>query len=65
MKFIVENAYYTDKINNIEFLFTAVIYINPDGIFNDDQEDYKQKGRLFFNAVLKALYAYEKQKIVQ
>ena len=65
MKFIVENAYYTDKINNIEFLFTAVIYINPDGIFNDNQEDYKQKGRLFFNAVLKALYAYEKQKIVQ
>ncbi|MBN2424293.1 MAG: serine hydrolase [Calditrichaceae bacterium] len=65
MKFMVENAYYADKVNNIEFLFTAVVYINPDGIFCDDQKDYLTKGRLFFNSVLGALYAYEKQKTVQ
>ncbi|MBM3431918.1 MAG: serine hydrolase [Bacteroidetes bacterium] len=53
--FLIDGAYFHDKKNNIEFLLSAVIYCNSDGIFNDDKYDYddvgfpfmKEIGRLF------------------
>ena len=37
---LTDCAYIKDTKNNIDFLLTATILVNKDGIFNDDIEDY-------------------------
>ena len=59
--FLTDVAYIADFKNNIEFMLSATIYCNSDGIFNDDKYDYdtigypflKNLGRIFYNYELK------------
>ncbi len=57
--FLIDGAYLVDYKNNIEFMVSAVIYCNSDGIFNDDKYDYDTLGFPFFKNLGRVLYDYE------
>ena len=57
--FLIDAAYIADFKNTIEFIVSAVIYCNSDGIFNDDKYDYDTVGFPFFKHLGEVLYEYE------
>jgi Beta-lactamase enzyme family len=57
--FLIDAAYIIDYRNNIEFMVSAIIYCNSDGIFNDDKYDYKTLGLPFLKNLGRVLYDYE------
>lgn len=57
--FLVDAAYFVDFGNKIEFLLSAVIYCNSDGIFNDDKYDYDKIGFPFLKNLGKVIYEHE------
>jgi hypothetical protein len=57
--FLIESAYIADFVNNTEFLLSAVIYCNSDGIFNDDKYDYPAVGYPFLKELGRVFYEYE------
>lgn len=57
--FLIDASYFADLKNNIEFMVSAVIYCNSDGIFNDDNYDYEKTGNPFFKNLGRALYDHE------
>ena len=57
--FLIDAAYFADFKNNIEFMLSAVIYCNSDGIFNDDNYDYNTVGYPFLKNLGRIIYDYE------
>lgn len=57
--FLIDNAYVIDLENNIEFLLSATIYVNDDGIFNDDKYEYDEIGFPFMEELGRVFYEYE------
>jgi hypothetical protein len=57
--FLLDNAYIADFEKGIEFMLTAVIYCNEDGIFNDDKYDYDTIGQPFMAGLGKTFFEYE------
>ena len=57
--FMIDAAYIADFAHNTEFMASAVIYCNSDGIFNDDKYDYATVGRPFFKHLGHMLHEYE------
>ncbi len=57
--FLLDAAYIVDFKNNIEFMLSAVIYCNIDGIFNDDKYDYDAVGFPFMKNLGRVIYEYE------
>ncbi len=57
--YLIDNAYIVDFINKVEFLLTAVIYVNNDKIFNDDKYEYDEIGIPFLANFGKIIYEYE------
>lgn len=57
--YLVDNAYIVDFEKKTEFLLTAVIYVNEDGIFNDDKYEYDTIGLPFMGHLGRAIYNYE------
>ncbi|MFA6597592.1 MAG: serine hydrolase [Ignavibacteriaceae bacterium] len=57
--YLTDNAYVVDSKNKVEFLLSAVIYVNEDGVFNDDKYEYDQIGLPFLANVGKVIYKYE------
>jgi len=57
--FLVDAAYIVDFKNNIEFMVSAVIYCNSDGILNDDHYDYETMGLPFMKHLGRVIYEYE------
>jgi len=57
--FLIDAAYIVDFKNKVEFLLTATIYCNSDGIFNDDKYDYDTIGFPFLKNLGKVVYEYE------
>jgi len=60
--YLSDNAYIVDFENKIEFLLTAVIYVNEDQIFNDDKYEYDTIGRPFLANLGRVIYEYEKAR---
>ncbi|MBT8184649.1 MAG: serine hydrolase [Eudoraea sp.] len=56
---LTDCAYITDAKNDVEFLLTATILVNRDGIFNDDNYEYDEIGIPFLADLGRELYAYE------
>lgn len=56
---LTDCAYITDSRNKVEFLLTATILVNKDGIFNDDAYEYDEIGLPFLATLGRALYSYE------
>jgi Beta-lactamase enzyme family len=57
--FLLDIAYVADFKNQVEFMLSAVIYCNKDGILNDDQYDYDAVGFPFLKYLGEAIYAHE------
>ena len=57
--YLLDNAYIVDFENKVEFMLSAVIACNSDGIFNDDNYDYENVGFPFFANFGKEIYKYE------
>jgi hypothetical protein len=60
--FLTDVAYVVDFKNNVEFILSASIYCNSDGIFNDDHYDYEKVGLPFMKNLGKVIYEYELQR---
>ena len=60
--FMIDNAYIIDKERGVEFMLSAVIYCNADGIFNDDKYDYDTVGYPFMINLGKTIYEFECQR---
>ncbi len=56
---LTDCAYITDSKNNVEFLLTATILVNKDGVFNDDQYEYDEIGIPFLAELGRQLYQFE------
>lgn len=57
--FLTDVAYIIDFEQNIEFMLSATIYANADGILNDDKYDYETIGLSFMEKLGKLVYDYE------
>jgi hypothetical protein len=57
--FLIDAAYVADFENNIEFMLSAVIHCNSDGIFNDDHYDYEMVGFPFMKNLGRVVYEHE------
>jgi hypothetical protein len=43
-------------------MLSAVIYVNTDGILNDNKYEYESIGYPFFNQIYKVIYQYELER---
>ena len=59
---LTDCAYIKDTKNNIDFLITATILVNKDGIFNDDSYEYEEIGIPFLAQLGRELYQQELQR---
>jgi hypothetical protein len=57
--FLTDVAYVVDFERNIEFMVSATIYCNSDGILNDDKYDYDTIGFPFMKHLGETIYDYE------
>ncbi|CCH03102.1 hypothetical protein FAES_5103 [Fibrella aestuarina BUZ 2] len=57
--YLLDNAYIVDFDKGIEFMVTAMISCNSDGIFNDDKYDYDTVGFPFMGNLGRLIYDYE------
>lgn len=57
--FLTDAAYIVDFKNNVEFMLTGTIYVNADGVLNDNKYEYEQAGYPFFKEVGNIIYEYE------
>lgn len=60
--FLTDIAYVADFKNKVEFMLSGVIYVNSDGILNDDKYEYDEIGYPFFKEVGNIMYRYELQR---
>ena len=59
--FMIDAAYFADFDHRSEFILSAVIYSNSDGIFNDDKYDYETVGKPFMRNLGRVIREYELQ----
>jgi len=57
--FLIDNAYIVDFENGVEFLLSAVIHVNKNGIYNDDKYEYEEIGFPFLARLGKTIYDFE------
>lgn len=57
--FLIDIAYIVDFENNIEFMLSAIIHVNENQIFNDDNYEYEKIGEPFFANLGNTIYNYE------
>ena len=57
--FLIDAAYIADFNNNVEFMLSAVIHCNNDGIFNDDKYEYDDVGFPFMKHLGEVIYNLE------
>jgi len=59
---LTENAYIVDFKNKVEFLLTAMIYVNENEIFNDGIYEYEDIGLPFLADLGRVVYEYELER---
>ena len=57
--FLTDNAYIIDTQNGVEFFLSAVIYVNENGILNDDEYEFNELGLPFLASLGNKIYEYE------
>jgi hypothetical protein len=57
--FLIDVSYVVDFKNNIEYMLAATLYVNSDGILNDDKYDYEETGWPFMYELGQTIYQYE------
>jgi hypothetical protein len=56
---LTDVSYVVDFKNKTEFMLAATIYVNKDGVMNDDKYDYETVGWPFMYALGQTIYKYE------
>ena len=57
--FLTDISYFADFTNHVEFMLSATIYCNRDGILNDDKYDYDSVGYPFMKELGRLIYQQE------
>ena len=60
--FLTDVSYVMDTKNNIDYMLSATVYVNSDGIIHDSKYDEERVGFPFFRELGKAVYQYELQR---
>ena len=60
--YVTDNAYVVDFERGVEFLLTAVVLVNENGIFNDGAYEYDEVGLPFLAELGRVIYAYELER---
>lgn len=60
--FLTDVAYHADFRNRTEFMISGSIYVNRDGVLNDNKYEYEEEGYPFFKEVGDIIYNYELQR---
>ncbi len=60
--FLTDAAYIVDFNNKVEFMLSGVIYVNSDGVLNDNKYEYDEIGYPFFKEVGNIIYQYELER---
>ena len=60
--YVTDNAYVVDFEHGVEFLLTAVVLVNENGIFNDGIYEYDEVGLPFLAELGRVIYAYELER---
>jgi len=58
----IDNAYIVDFKNKVEFMLTAVVQSNEDGIYNDNKYEYETVCLPFLKNLGQVIYQYELQR---
>ena len=56
---LTDVSYVADFKNKVEFMLAVTIYVNSDGVLNDDKYDYETIGWPFLYKVGQTIYQYE------
>lgn len=54
---LIDCAYIVDAVNKVEFIVSATLLVNNDGVFNDDKYEYDTIGLPFLGELGRQLYA--------
>lgn len=57
--YVIDNAYIVDFKNGVEFLLTAVVQSNEDGVYNDGKYEYETVCYPFLKNLGQVIYQYE------
>jgi len=60
--YIIDNSYFVDFKNGIEYFLTAVVQSNEDGIFNDNKYDYETVCYPFMKNLGRTIYEFESSR---
>ena len=60
--YLADVAYFADSTHQSEFLLSAVLYVNQDGIINDGAYEYDSLGLPFLTQLGQAIRQYEAQR---
>ncbi|MBV7529323.1 serine hydrolase [Chitinophaga sp. sic0106] len=60
--FLTDTAYIADFGNNIEFLLSATVHVNHDGILGEDQQAFEEIGKPFLQALGELIYTIELER---
>ncbi|MBL0133847.1 MAG: serine hydrolase [Chitinophagaceae bacterium] len=60
--FLIDAAYVVDFATKTEFLLSASMYCNSDGVLNDSKYDYDSVGFPFMKNLGRVIYEYEKKR---
>ncbi|AUD01920.1 serine hydrolase [Spirosoma pollinicola] len=57
--FLTDASYVVDFTNKVEYMLTATLYANSDGILNDDKYEYESVGHPFLYQLGQTIYQHE------
>ena len=60
--FLLDSAYIKDDCSGAEFMLTAAVYVNADGVLNDNQYEYDSLGLPFLKRLGKLALTYARSK---
>ena len=60
--FMTDVSYVADFANRVEYMLSATVYVNSDGVVNDDRYDYESVGYPFFYQLGQTIYRHELER---
>jgi hypothetical protein len=57
--FLTDASYVADFKNKVEYMLSATVYVNSDGILNDNKYEYENVGHPFLYQLGQTIYQYE------
>jgi hypothetical protein len=57
--FLIDVSYVVDFMHRVEFMLSSTLYVNSDGILNDDKYDYESTGWPFLYQLGQTIYQFE------